>query len=106
MNITRVRTVGALLIGCVGCDQVTKGLVRANLELGVVQPFLFNTFRLIHAGNSGAFLSPGSSLPPAARFLIFVTGIGQLRTGIFNIADIALMIGVALWLVAQGRKAT
>ena len=30
-------------------------------------------------------------------------GIGGLRTGIFNVADVAIMVGVALFLVAESR---
>jgi signal peptidase II len=31
-------------------------------------------------------------------------GIGSLRTGIFNVADMAIMLGVALLLLAELRK--
>jgi signal peptidase II len=30
-------------------------------------------------------------------------GIGGLRTGIFNVADVAIMVGVALFLFAESR---
>jgi signal peptidase II len=30
-------------------------------------------------------------------------GIGPLRTGIFNVADMAIMLGIALWLFAELR---
>jgi lipoprotein signal peptidase len=31
-------------------------------------------------------------------------GVGSLRTGIFNVADIAIMLGVAVLLLAQRRR--
>ena len=155
----RMLLIAITCIGCVGCDQVTKALVRANVEQGVVYSYLHDTIRLTHAENPGAFLSLGERLPASFRVLLFsvvalgisagalvlafslrqvtqnqiiglaliaaggisnwidrvtnaghVTdfiniGIGWLRTGIFNIADMALMSGLALcFFIGHGRS--
>jgi signal peptidase II len=158
-RLTRLVVVAALLLGCVGCDQVTKGLAREHLGDAPTASFLHDTVRLTYAENPGAFLSLGASLPPLARAAIFqggvglvvlgligaalfrrglsrpqvvaltllgasglgnlidrvlhdgsVTdflniGIGQLRTGIFNVADIAGVLGVVVLLAFRGPAA-
>jgi signal peptidase II len=150
---SRIALVGITLVWCVGCDQISKGAVRRCLAPGESHSFVHDIFRLVHAENSGAFLSLGAALPEHARTVIFTgvvgllsiaallaallvrrlgpwqivalgliaaggcgnwidrltnggrvtdflnVGIGPLRTGIFNVADMALMIGVALLLV-------
>lgn len=151
--------VSILLIGCVGCDQATKGVARAYLVPGETQSFLHDTFRLIYTENSGAFLSLGAALSDQVRSTIFVIGVGLLslgaltaalfarnlsrwqiialsmigsggvgnwidrlaydgrvtdflnvgigsfRTGIFNVADMVLMAGAALFFLASSRRA-
>jgi signal peptidase II len=152
-NVWRPALVMTLLLGCVGCDQVSKGIARAHLTLGESHTFLGDTFRIIHVENIGAFLGIGANLPEPARIAVFqvviglvilgllwaaafrrgtrpwqVTGftllaasgignlidrilfdgrvtdflnfgVGSLRTGIFNIADVVGMVGVAVLLV-------
>jgi len=151
--LSRIAIVGITLVWCVGCDQVSKGAVRHYLAPGESHSFVHDIFRLVHAENSGAFLSLGAALPEDTRTVIFTgvvgllsitallaalffrrlgpwqiialgliaaggcgnwidrltnggrvtdflnVGIGPLRTGIFNVADMALMIGVTLLLV-------
>jgi signal peptidase II len=151
--------VGIILFGCVGCDQLSKGVVRHFVAPGDSYSFFHDVFRLTHAENTGAFLSIGDGLPEQVRMLLFgglvgllsiaaltaallvrglgrwqvtalaliaaggcgnwvdrlvengrVTdflnlGIGPLRTGIFNVADMALMVGLLL-LVLVTRDTT
>lgn len=151
----RISLVAALLLGCVGCDQVSKELARSHIALGESHALLNDTLRITHVENSGAFLSVGAELPKAVRVAIFqgaitlvvlgliwaaafrkgtrpwqvvgfsflaasgignlidrllndgrVTdflnvGIGSLRTGIFNIADVIGVVGVLVLLVAS-----
>ena len=155
-NVWRLVLVGTLLFGCVGCDQVSKELVRAQLTLGESHVFLGDTVRVIHVENTGAFLGIGANLPEPVRVALFqgaicllilgllwaaalrvgtrpwqvvgftllaasgmgnlidrllfdgrVTdflnvGIGSLRTGIFNIADVIGMIGLVVLLFSSG----
>jgi signal peptidase II len=147
--------VAAVLFACVGCDQVTKNVVRENIAVGYSQSFLGDSLRLMHAENPGAFLSIGASMPQTVRVALFqggvaivvavllyfalfgreldawavagftllaasgignlidrvmqdgrVTdflnlGIGSLRTGIFNVADVVGMLGLLLLVVKR-----
>lgn len=146
-----------LLLSCVGCDQATKKLAQFTLKDARPISFLANTFRLEYAENKGAFLSMGSGLPDAQRFLVLTVlssllligmaiyvclsrrikamelcgygliiagglsnmidrvlagvvvdfmniGIGGLRTGIFNVADVAIMAGLFIVILAQARS--
>ncbi|HEV2700815.1 MAG TPA: signal peptidase II [Steroidobacteraceae bacterium] len=156
--LSRSLLVALVLVGCVGCDQISKAAARAYLPGSGVHSFLGDTLRLQYAQNPGAFLSLGESLPPAVRFDGFTVavgaivvallgwallsqrlswptrlaitaigagglgnvidrlrfdgavtdflnlGIGSLRTGIFNIADAILMVGVIALLIGWSRK--
>jgi len=153
-NISRLLLVSALLIGCVGCDQVSKQVVRNQMTLTESHSYLGDTVRLIYIENTGAFLGLGDSLPETMRIAFLqgavglivlgllwaatlardmnrwqiialallaagglgnlidrvlydgrVTdflnvGVGGLRTGIFNIADVVEVIGVLVFLLA------
>ncbi|GMW00933.1 MAG: lipoprotein signal peptidase [Candidatus Hydrogenedentota bacterium] len=152
----RIALVSAVLVSMIGCDQATKHIAQKELQYRA-QPitFAFDTFRLQYAENKGAFLSLGSTLPPRARYWVFVVftsallvgltvylfskrdlslievlalalllsggignlidrtmrggivvdfmnmGIGSLRTGIFNVADTAVMAGIFLLIGAH-----
>lgn len=146
-----------VLIGCVGCDQISKSAARAYLPGSGVHSYLGDTLRLQFAQNPGAFLSLGESLPAAIRFDgftvavgVFVAGllgwallskrlgwrerlaitaigagglgnlidrvrfegavtdflnigVGSLRTGIFNLADATLMLGLIALVILWNR---
>jgi signal peptidase II len=156
--LTRLGVLAIVLLGCVGCDQASKQLVRSHIDLGASQSFLGDTLRLTHAENPGAFLGAGATLPPMVRAAIFqgvvglvvlgllaaavfmrgldtwravaltllaasglgnlidrlahdglVTdflnmGIGPVRTGIFNVADMVGMVGIAIFLLRPARQ--
>jgi signal peptidase II len=147
----------AILIGCVGCDQVTKSAAKAFLPAAQVRSFAGDSVRLQLAHNTGAFLSLGASLPEHVRagllsfgvgcvllgllaYALFARnldlpgtialamivgggasnladrlmyggyvvdflnlGIGGLRTGIFNVADVAITAGT-LWLLLNSFR--
>jgi signal peptidase II len=155
-KISRLVLVATLMVGCVGCDQVSKGMARAQLSLGANHSYLDDTFRIIHVENPGAFLGMGANLPATIRAAVFqgaislvvlallwmaafrrdirpwqvvgltllaasgvgnlidrflndgrVTdflnlGVGTLRTGIFNFADVFGMLGFVVLLFAIG----
>lgn len=150
-RVNRIVLLLAILISCVGCDQVSKSIATRELA---AQPgpqlFLGGIFRLQFARNPGAFLGLGGNLPAGARFwvltvvnalamvaigavlwkkwnmapakfaagaLILAGGIGNLidrvsygglvtdflhlefgplRTGIFNVADMAITAGCCI----------
>jgi signal peptidase II len=151
---TRLALMLCILVGSVGCDQISKAAARAYLPGTGIHSYLGDTFRLQYAENHGAFLSFGASLSTATRYAIFTVGlgalvaalllgsvfsrrlewpqrlciaiigasgaaniidrirydgavtdflnlgVGSLRTGIFNLADVTLILGVRGLLLA------
>jgi signal peptidase II len=147
---TRLAVLLMTMLGCVGCDQVSKSLVRAELQPGRSISLFGGALLLERAENSGAFLSAGESLSAGTREALFTVGgtalvlgaiawavfsrrlrlsgmigaglicgggignlidrfchngyvtdflnvgVGAVRTGIFNIADFLLLLGLAL----------
>ncbi|MDF0666149.1 MAG: signal peptidase II [Nitrospira sp.] len=147
-----------LLVGCVGCDQLTKDVAQQYLALESPRSWLHDTVRLEYAQNKGAFLSLGSGFSEGLRVILFqvfpalclvgmaivlfgakqmspfsVTawslvlsggignlldrllhdgrvidfmnvGIGSVRTGIFNVADVCITIGVWLLVLELSRS--
>jgi signal peptidase II len=151
----RVTVILLTMLGCVGCDQVTKSLAREHLPFNQPVSILGDTVRLQLTENPGAFLSLGASLPEETRGALFTAGgmllltlaiwwtlrgrrmnvmrtvgaalicsgglgnlidrfrqggevtdflnvgVSIIRTGIFNVADMALMCGIVVLLVAR-----
>jgi signal peptidase II len=139
-----------LLVGCVGCDQLTKDVAQQYLAFETPRSWFHDTVRLEYAENMGAFLSLGGEFSKELRVILFQVfpalwlvglaivlfvakqmpplsaaawslvlsggvgnlldrllhdgrvidfmnvGIGSLRTGIFNVADVCITIGVSL----------
>jgi signal peptidase II len=85
-KLTRLIIVTTLLLGCVGCDQVTKVAARAHLSEGPSITYLHDTFRLTYAENTGAFLSLGQSLPKTVRAAVFQGGVGLIVLGLIGAA--------------------
>ena len=96
--MTRSILISILLLGCVGCDQVTKGIAQTYLLPGETHSYLHDTLRLILARNTGAFLSIGESLPETVRTAIFVGGVSMITLGSLLAALFAR--GLNLWQVA------
>lgn len=143
-----------LILGILGCDQITKIVAREALADRSVRDYLGGALRIQLAENTGAFLSIGAGMDEHLRlmaftiavavFLVIATvvlfrkkhmdrrmtfgltlliaggignlidrlvygyvtdflnvGIGSLRTGIFNVADMAIMLGVGLLFFAS-----
>jgi len=133
----------------IGCDQVSKMIVRKNIDYNEQISVIENRFILTKVENTGAFLSAGNDLPPSVRFVLlsllpilvlgyglfllftkpnfprvmqvgisFLIGggignvydrivygsvtdfihldFGLFRTGIFNFADVFIMIGIGI----------
>ncbi|HMN43854.1 MAG TPA: signal peptidase II [Povalibacter sp.] len=151
-SANRLWKIAAVLLVCIGLDQLTKAIAKATLPREDAWSYLGDTVRLQLAHNYGAFLSLGDSLPPGWRqallsagvgivllgLLVYLLwwknvnprnlvplslilaggagnlidrvayggyvvdflnlGIGTLRTGVFNVADVAIMAGV-VWLL-------
>ena len=86
IRMTRLGLIVILLAACVGCDQVSKDIVRNHIALGASQSFMGDTLRLTHAENPGAFLSLGASLPEGTRVAVFQIGVSILVVGLLGFA--------------------
>jgi signal peptidase II len=106
-KLARLGLIAVLLLACVGCDQVSKEMVRGHVALGHSESFLGDTLRLTHVENSGAFLSIGASLSQPARVAVFQVGVALLLVGLLWYAlfarqlDVWSVAGVSL-LIASG----
>ncbi len=158
LHLGRLALLASVLLGTVGCDQVTKHLARVSLEPQTPIHLLDGFAVLFLADNAGAFLGIGSSLPAPARLALFGAGVGllllaglayllltrtprvfliagsllvagglsnlldrlfraghvtdflvlrvgPLHTGVFNVADVAILTGAALLLLAARSAA-
>ncbi len=141
----------------VGCDQVSKTVVRHKIDYNENIGFIKNHVTLTKVENTGAFLSAGDNLPESVRFILLSLlpilvlayglyylfihhnlprffqlgmcfliggGIGNIydrirfgsvtdflhidfvmfRTGIFNLADVSIMIGIGILLIDSFNK--
>jgi|SRR5215469_2171190 len=148
----RIIIIFTIIIVNVGCDQVSKRIVRHHVYPYEMIHFLDNHLTVTRVENSGAFLSAGDSLPSSAKHiflsfiplaviffglvyicmrpgisnnmligLCFVIGgglgnlfdritygsvtdflhvkVGLLQTGIFNLADVSIMMGMLIILL-------
>jgi signal peptidase II len=149
---TRIIILVLILCLNLGCDQVTKSMMRAHINYYDQYHFFYGHGTLLHVENTGAFLSFGAELVQPFRFIlltllpvlalfsgllyvlikknlstlisvgiIFCIGggmgnlydrivhgsvtdflhlkFGSLQTGIFNAADVSIMIGFGLILL-------
>src|SRR2546425_7583116 len=69
-----------LVVSTIGCDRVTKHLVKTSLAGAPPQSYFGDTVRLEYSENSGAFLSLGAELPTWVRKIIFTLGVGPTLT--------------------------
>jgi len=151
-NLIKTIVILSIIIINIGCDQVSKKIVRQTVAPYETIHLLSNHLTVTRVENSGAFLSAGDSLPKSvknvflsllpliavAMGLIYVLsnpgisnsliagfcfviggGIGNIfdrivfgsvtdflhinfglfQTGIFNMADLSIMIGISITLV-------
>lgn len=153
----RILLILALVAINISCDQVSKSVVRKNIEYSETIEVIGSNLILTKTENRGAMLGLGSSLPPVWRkifllgvpalFMLIILGItffktnlsylavvgltfivgggiGNLidriaygsvtdflhidlnlvRTGIFNMADVSVMVGTGLMLIFLFKK--
>jgi signal peptidase II len=104
-SLPRLLVTGLTLLGCVGCDQVTKHTARTFLSPGATHSFLGDGFRLQLAENPGAFLSIGANLSPDSRTLLFTAAVGLVLlvlVGVALFAKLSMRESVAVALIAGG----
>ena len=104
--IPRFLVVTLTLLGCVGCDQVSKSAARALLTSGIAESFLGDALRLQLVQNPGSFLSLGASLPEHLRFALFTGAVAVLLLCLVGASLFATRLGfwrfIALALIAGG----
>ena len=69
-GMIRITLILLLIIVNIGCDQVSKKIVRNNIAPYETISVLDNHLTVTHAENPGAFLSLGDSLPAAAKNIL------------------------------------
>lgn len=69
-NLIRISSILLIVLINIGCDQVSKSIVREKLDAHENIHFLDNHLMLTKVENSGAFLSAGDALPPLAKTLL------------------------------------
>jgi len=70
MKLSRTALIISLIIGNIAADQVTKALVRVNVDKGSVSDILGHYLTLRNVENAGAFLGMGSDLNPTVKLLL------------------------------------
>lgn len=156
MNNRSIRLIKTALIlfvvmANIGCDQVSKHIVRERISSAENISLLYNHFHLTKVENTGAFLSLGDSIPAPVKFVLLTLlplvillialgyliykkgiatipliaacfiigggignvydrllyhsvtdfmhiGFGIFQTGIFNMADVSVSVGVIVLL--------
>jgi signal peptidase II len=91
-NRSTLLAVVATVCCTIGCDRVTKHYATRELMGSPGKSYLADTLRVEYVENSGGFLSMGANLPERTRTLIFVVGTA------------AVLVGLSLGLVRQGRS--
>ncbi|NQZ44597.1 MAG: signal peptidase II [Flavobacteriaceae bacterium] len=59
-----------LILSNIGCDQISKNMVRAKVEPGAYVQLIEDTFILTNVENTGAAMGLGQHLPPFAKGLL------------------------------------
>src|SRR6478609_3001652 len=71
-GIIRVVVILVILISSVGCDQISKNIVRQSIEYNEQIGFVNDYLTLTKVENKGAFLSLGNELPNALRIIFLI----------------------------------
>ncbi len=75
-----------VLCSCIGCDQVSKDLVQANLRFAEPMALLGGTLHLYYTENTGVAFSLGAELSRSWQYWLFTVGAGVMLTGLFFFA--------------------
>jgi signal peptidase II len=156
-KIIKTLFIAAIIMANIGCDQVSKTLVREHISYNEDIKFVHNLVTLTKVENTGAFLSLGATMPKPLKmmllnvlpFAVLLLGLGYVftkkdmskisrfavccmvgggigniydrflygsvtdflhidfglfQTGIFNMADVSIMVGVFTLMVEAFLK--
>ncbi len=151
-RILKTTGIFLILLTNIGCDQISKDIVRRKINYNEIISLVDNRLTLTKVENTGAFLSVGSNMPDFMKFILlsgiplfalafgivylftrkhlstisrlalsFAIGgglgniydriihgsvtdflhidFGIFQTGIFNMADVSIMVGMILFIV-------
>jgi signal peptidase II len=105
-NVTRIIVIALVLISNIGCDQVSKSIVRKSIGDEERIRFLDNHFTLMKTENTGAFLSLGHELPRPLKeiLLIFLPTFVLMMVSIYLLRkkDLSLVTTVAIGFILGG----
>jgi signal peptidase II len=81
----------------IGCDQVSKKIVRDNIAANEIVAVIDNHFIVMHVENTGAFLSLGDSLPkPVKDILLSLLPVLALSFGLVYVSIKQNLTGISL----------
>lgn len=107
-NLKRNILILIILVTTIGCDQISKYIVREKLEYNIQSSLVGNIVTLTRVENTGAFLSLGDHLPRFVyKFLMIILPLLVLGYGLYYLltndslsklltAGIALIVGGGL----------
>ena len=72
MNIKRILLIFTLIILNIGCDQISKNIVRDQVKFRSTTEIIGEKFILTNVENSGAFLGMGSDLNPIIKTILLL----------------------------------
>ena len=85
-RLLRILIIVLLISANIGCDQVSKNLVRKKMVMYESVRLLGNHLSITHVENTGAFLSLGNDIPNTTKhILLTILPLTILLTGLFLI---------------------
>lgn len=90
-----------LVLFITGCDQLTKQVIRANVNYNEQITVIKNHVTILKVENSGAFLSSGESLPVPVKFILLnILPLLVLLYGLYFLMvkrnlDLLMVIGIS-----------
>lgn len=69
-GILKTISIALILLINIGCDQISKDLVRKRIGYNETISLIYNHLTLTKVENTGAFLSVGSGLPDLLKFIL------------------------------------
>jgi signal peptidase II len=105
-SILRILVILMILSLTIGCDQVSKNIVREKIGYNEYIGFLNNHLTLTKIENTGAFLSLGQSFPKPVNLVLLIIFplivLGSALYYLFTKSDLSNMMMLAISFVVGG----